>query len=443
MDCNKTGRNLKPAWTGKKNKEADAEENIILSENQCNKPKKRYMNALMARALLGNFSAYSPVLPPIINSIILELYLGARDPASPKVDPERDALERNFQVSLNMLHKYFENDTHHIAGDIVKKHFETREPFALYLRNFAFGAKQDEPENDESGFVVANTQVSMDDDDFQRWLIKDVIPLMPVVAVENPTIELRRNNSLPRLSLTNETWQQVITPIISGAGIIIILIGPISNGLRWELDTIRRAKRQSSCILFYKKPIHNIDISDFPTVLEWNETDPATAFGAISKVPVGKNAHYPDLDILPSPAPDLPFQNHYGDFTANAILASKDMFESGNFMDASDILTAAIATSFWSQHSYYRVIAYRYLAKALLLRNKVQYAVDSLELALSLFERIGKADPSFVARLVANIQEFNELFTQHGNIERIERLQARLKALQSLAATGDWEVQNE
>ena len=76
------------------------------------------MNAAQARALLHGFSGYSPALPPIINSMILELYLAARDPARPQSGPGREALNRHYSLSFEAIHRHFVRSTHELAVSI-------------------------------------------------------------------------------------------------------------------------------------------------------------------------------------------------------------------------------------------------------------------------------------------------------------------------------------
>jgi hypothetical protein len=391
------------------------------------------MDASIARALLHGFSGYSPVLPSIINSMTLQLYLAARDPARPGSGSERDTLEANFSLALYALHHHFENDTHGVAVAILKKAWRQHEPFALYLRSFSFGAQLGEPHAGESGFIIADTHDLMEDELFQTWLVEHVVPRIPVVAIENPTFELRHDNSLPRLSLTDESWQRVVTSIIPAVAMIFMYIGPITDGVRWEIDAVRAANRQRSTILCYTEPIVNIDVSDFPIAVAWQgERASAMALSTMQTAPADEKVQYLELDFPSEPLPPPPVHSHTDAIANMGLLAGRGMMENGSFVDAVDAFVASIAASFWSQNAHARAFAYRYLASAFRRQDKVQYAIENLERAVDLFERFARDQPSSVAEVMRDVREFDGMFGQFSGVDRAVRLHKRLAILQSM-----------
>jgi hypothetical protein len=390
------------------------------------------MNASIARALLHGFSGISPVLPPIINSMILQLYLAARDPARPRSGAEREALEANFSLALHTLHHHFEKSTHDAAVAIVMKAWKQHGPFALYLRSHSFGARIGEPKAGESGFNIVDTHDPMEDERFQTWLVEQVVPRIPVVAVENPVLELRHDRSLPRLSLTHESWQSVVAPLISAAAMIFMYVGPITDGIRWEIETVRTANRQRSTILVCPDPIVGINVSDFPVAIAWRVgRASAMALAAVQAVPEDENVRYLELDLPPAPSPPPDVSNHTDAIANMGLLAGRGMIENGLFMEAVDALVASVAASFWSQNVHARAFGYRYLASAFVRRANSQYAIENLDRAADLFERFARDHAASVAEVVRDINEFDEIFASLSGVARVGRLHARLVTLQS------------
>jgi hypothetical protein len=388
------------------------------------------MDPSIARALLGGFIGYSPVLPPIINSCILELYLAARDPARPRSGDERGTWEQHYALSLDMLGQHNARSTHAAAVEFLTDAWNRRDPFALYLRSFSYGARVEEVEPSEAGFFQRDTIDPLDDDRFQRWLAENVIPHLPVVSIENPAFELRRDNSLLRLSLTDEMWQRVITSIIPGATIIFLYIGSITEGIRWEIEALRGAGRQGETVLFCKEPILGIDLSDFRDPVLWGEDCVWQLNDWPHKIREARPGPYGELALPPAPtAPEI-VRRHCDGITNMGLLAGRHMLDNGSFVDATDAFVASIAASFWGENPHARAFAHRYLAAAFLAQHKTHYAVDNLEHAIDLFERFARDNRASVAEVARDIREFDEVFSKFGEVDRVTRLQQRLARLQ-------------
>lgn len=383
----------------------------------------------MARNLLGGFSGYSPVLSPAINGMILQLYLAARDPARPRLGIERDTLELNYSTSLYTLHQYFQSETHQKAVELLQKSIFHNKPFGLYLRSFAFGASVDPPQLDLN---TIDTHVQMQDEHFQFWLTRYIVPKVPFLAIENPALELRTNNSLPKIALVDDSWQSVVKSIIPVATVIVLYFGVITDGVKIEIEAIRFANRQDSTILFHSEPIVDIDISDFPNVFSWKEENfDATAILSILQTLPVCNKDLCEYVILPvKPAPPSILKDYTDGITNMGLLAGHHMLKNSMYVDAVDAFVASIASSFWSQNEYARAFAYRYLACSFSKLNKLQLAIDILEYSLDLFEKFAHENPSSVAEALQNVNEFDNIFQQFSTISRVDHLQKRLSILQ-------------
>ena len=297
------------------------------------------------------------------------------------------------------------------TGGILKRAWLHKEPFALYLRSFSLGARLGKPEFDSQGFAIAHTSDPMEDERFQAGVVEHLAPQLPVVGIENPTLELRHDKAMPRLSLSGETWQDAVRVLVPAASTILVYVGANTEGIRWELDVIRSAGREHSTALFASTSTIDVDTSGFSEVvvtsglLSENEAEKVRH----CIVPSTSLQHF-DFDWPDPPAPPKAIRGHTDALANIGLMAGRGFLDSGDYAAAVDALSASIACAFWAQNDHARAFAHKYLGIAYLRQSNVQYAFDSLELALSLFERFSAGAPSSVAEAIQDLDEFEDVF---------------------------------
>lgn len=151
--------------------------------------------------------------------------------AGAKVSPELEASERE---ALDVLQRY--------AGEL--------EPFALYLRSFEFEAARGEapawagPEVGYLEFLHAPTPV-------ERALAEAFRPRLAVVTVAHPGNRFRRPDPhwLPRFSVPDAQWREVVAQLVQRASIIFVELIHLTPGLREELELLARSGIESRVVV--------------------------------------------------------------------------------------------------------------------------------------------------------------------------------------------------
>ncbi|HEX2210443.1 MAG TPA: hypothetical protein VHG93_22380 [Longimicrobium sp.] len=397
------------------------------------------MDGQLAGALLFGFSGYSPALPPIINSAILTLYLGVRDPDRARAGPDRELLEQNCEVSLEYLHRFFENDPHERARQVVQSAMERGSPFGLYLRSFAFGARAGQPESaieEIDGIAdaeVITTTMRMKDDSLQRAIVEHLAALVPVVAVTNPALELRRQGGLPRLALGDD-WQEVVEKLVRNAAVILLYLDDEpSAGVATEMELIRQAGRQASTIVLVADPAATACPPDFTRVVPRREEDIATLRAAVAGVLARHAPRAPERFSLPAPpGPPAALAEHCDAIINMGLLAAGEQVRTGSALAATDDLMAVIAMSFWAGNAAARAVAFAKLAVLQHQQGRVRYAVANLERALDLLERLAPVAET-PAGLIGELSGLRAELERQRHVARAEALLDRLRALEAHA----------
>jgi hypothetical protein len=398
------------------------------------------MDAASVQAILSSFGGYSPTLPPIINSAILELFRGASDPHRPMSGPDRQLLERNFEVSISVLHPFVLASPHDRAMAVIGRAVRGGDPFALYLRNFDLGAAEAGPRTlvesgGERGLFEQFFVVKMDDQNFQTVLQRDVEPLIPLLAIENGVFEFRTEGDLPRLRLPSQSWQEVVRKLIASAALILVYIDKETPGVSAELAMIRDAARQTHTIII--KALATAErLGDFPSIIDWDdERGPSLLAEALQQMQPFEAAA--PLALLPAdvPRPETPPVVSRG---ADALIdlaftaAGRAIQMGGSLVEATDALVVAIAASFWNANVLARSVAYKRLAMVQHERRQVGYARANLERFLDIVEDRGRTSGEHLLPVLAGLEPLvDELRMTDGHdtaAVRYDRMRALIPA---------------
>jgi hypothetical protein len=395
----------------------------------------------IAYSLLASFSAYSPALPPIINSSILELFRGATDPQRPLGGVEREQLERNFEISLRVLHQFAQNSPHDRAVALVETIRLRQLPFALYLRSFDLGARPAGAPTEISTGVNAGMSeqtyvVRMEDHRFQRVLQERIVPTIAVLAVENETFEFHIEGDLPRLRLSGVMWPYVVRKLIDSAAMILLFLQNITPGVEMELSMLRSAKRQAKTVIITATLDESKDqLRDFPVFVRWDEGEQPQRELINVVMGMGPYSNHADLDLesqLLPPRPLLPAVRDGAEALVDLALteAGREMQQNGSNIVAHDALVAAIAASLWSQKVLARGVAYKRLAMLQLEQGKVDFARLNMARFLDIVESQSRDSGKDLAPVLAGLERLVQ--TLEG-VDRNEPTAVRFRLLERKA----------
>jgi hypothetical protein len=387
-------------------------------------------------ALLESFSGYSPALPPVINSFILQLFRGATDPQRPVSGSERQTLEVNFETTLTVLHQFAQNSPHDRAVALVQSIAATQTPFGLYLRSFELGAR---PASDrmpiEAGQSAGKFEqyfvINMDDYNLQATIQRRIAPIVPVLGVENDTFDFHVENDLPRLRLSSVIWPYIVRKLADSAALIIVYLQRLTPGIEVELSMLRQAGRQSRTIV-----VTNADadiqgaLGDFPVAFEWSESGEQALVDAVEAMRPFSNSMSLELDsqVLPR-RPILPFVREGADALVDLALteAGREIQMRGSSVVAYDALVAAIAASFWSGNALVRSVAYKRLAMLQLEQHRLNHARSNLERFLDVVEAGDRDSGRNLGPVLAGLEPLVEVLKARdggdSSVIRFERLQ--------------------
>jgi tetratricopeptide (TPR) repeat protein len=406
------------------------------------------------------FSGESPILPPALNYVLSTLMREAIAHKSRKSDDDRVAFDIHRSLAFRLLHEHFERQTHNRALQIIKEAWDRRAQFGLYLRNFSLGSVNSEPvptqEDDDPYDILTNTNFA--DLRLQLAIAKHISSWLPVIGIENPAYDPRHKNTLPKLSLNNESWRGVASSLIGAAEIIIIYYDQSSLGVNVELDMIRSLGRQRSTLvvrpsgrllisldevntirqrafaaLHYQTP--NFDqsnasrggeeLADFPITVSWDES--GYAIRRLKKVIANIQrwrGHFSEACPMPL-APQFP--ENLKQWAGNSIMAHKLLArseaENGNLANSEDHLTACLVVSFLTDSPDIRASTFLGLAYIQWSQGKLSYAIENLERALDLFERLPSMDYSSLSEISSALQQYRKQYRIRAILKRISTLQ--------------------
>lgn len=399
-------------------------------------------------------------MPPALNHVLSTLMREAITHNSRKSDDDLVAFDIHRSLAFRLLHEHFEQQTHDRALQIIKEAWDRRAQFGLYLRNFNLGSVNSEPvstQDDDDRFdILTNTNFA--DLRLQLAIAKHISSWLPVIGIENPAYDPRHKNTLPKLSLNNESWRGVAGSLIGAADIIIIYYNQSSPGVNGELDMIRNLGRQRSTVvvrpagrllklldevntvrqrafaaLHHQTP--DLDqsnaarggeeLADFPVTVSWDES--GYAIRRLKNVIVNIErglGHFSESCPMPV-APQFPdnLKQWAGNsFMAHKLLARSEA-ESGNLASSEDHLTACLVVSFLTDSPDIRASTFLGLAYIQWSQGKLAYAIENLERALELFERLPAMDYSSLTESSSALQQYRKQYRIRTILKRISSLQ--------------------
>lgn len=424
--------------------------------------------------MLPMFSGESPILPPPINYALLIMLQEAIAPDRALAGAEREELEVRRAVSLQVLHKYVEAQTHARALKIIEDAWARESDFGLYLRGFSLGGVNTgelEDEEIDGPLLFRNTFtiISMVDDTLQRTLIKHIAQRLPIVSIENPAYDQRSENSLPKLSLSDTSWKSIVRKLIAAAKVILIYYDQVSPGIIDELRLVRRLRRQGSTIIIKPsaevvselKGVYELrrraaevftphqqaaypdpsevrsgieDLNDFPVVITWDGSRKSIKRlkEAIAQISARRGQEVRFSKRVP--APDAPRPPEYikawtdNSISAHLIMAD-DKLEKGDLTGVEDEFTACIAMSYWGDDPKARAVAFLCLGRVQLYQEKTRYAVENLGRALDVLERLALSDYSVLSGMFAEISAKLKQYRRHRVVRLLLKRIARLQAI--------------
>lgn len=140
--------------------------------------------------------------------------------------------------------------------EVLNEVWTKRSPFVLYLRSYALGARAavlDKPRHPlafgrTEYYKVTHERVY--DTKLRRALVPALAPI-PVLDIRNPE---ESDNEALSFDSKHDQWPEDAAALIQAASAIVVYIGSPSDGVAYELDTIRRAGRVAETIVVLNGP---------------------------------------------------------------------------------------------------------------------------------------------------------------------------------------------
>lgn len=238
--------------------------------------------AVLFKDHIGRFPAgqvFYPESLKLINTVIAELNSKEME------DPE--FFNNNIQFYLNMIIGHFESihDTHNVAKTVYEQYRVEGYQYCLYLRSFVFsgmtlhiGPQQGKLESTE-GFTKTDRNVRQ----FIKKALKNQINSLSFVNIYDvyPS-DLQKNSdymrdvTIPSFRVLSHNWREIVRETIRGAKLIVMNLGSETEGVGFEIDTIRECEMAQRTVVMADKlrDKHSSLFSDFNYVMELNTRAP-------------------------------------------------------------------------------------------------------------------------------------------------------------------------
>lgn len=150
-------------------------------------------------------------------------------------------------------------DSHAEAVKVLTAFWVEKKPFAIMLRNFA-------SESFEVSTPVEGKEFPM------RSLIQQSIHaaeegvraaigrLLPLISISNPTPNWG-GGEIPKLEVRNEIWEAAVKIVIRIAGLIIVKLDGVTEGVLKELQTIVNEHREFSTVVIVSNAMRDNELA--------------------------------------------------------------------------------------------------------------------------------------------------------------------------------------
>jgi len=181
---------------------------------------------------------------------ILEEYNKA--PAS----PERDGLLQRY---VNEQTEYVKNrakraaESHERARKVIENYWFKHQPFGLFLRNFESEAYVIEVKDRNKPFPA--TAGSMDSiEAIEEQLRAAAGPDLPLITISNISPLALGGKVIPKMEMRNEIWEIALNGLIQHAGLILIKLDKLTEGVLKEMDAVVKHGREDSTVVVLGDP---------------------------------------------------------------------------------------------------------------------------------------------------------------------------------------------
>ena len=140
-------------------------------------------------------------------------------------------------------------------------------PFVLYLRPFSSTDALQETKVSAVQVQTGTKHIIIGTDklEFETQIERAVRPIGTLVGLGDPL----EHEGAGRIPVSDETWQDTITKLMTHAELIVMLPSP-DGGTRWEVDTLLKSNRMEKTVIV-DPPNAASRRKDYDPVSEWNE----------------------------------------------------------------------------------------------------------------------------------------------------------------------------
>jgi hypothetical protein len=319
-------------------------------------------------------------------------------------------------MCLELLHVQYERASPELTNQQIRRLWEGRVPFVLYLRTYSFGSRLlgtgHSYRTGGETQVVSNTSMK---DLRMRSALRDAVGELPIVSVVNP-IDIAFEAT--EIRYHEEEWRARVGDLIRAASLIIIYVGGVTAGLHEEFEIIQSAGRQPSTLVITGHAERAMDdIGAEVLGIKWKEKRPALTPPAEFDLPGFRHVLTEEAPAFKellrdkvvelfdrqggqelSPEPPVPTILFLSEQERNAIIEvgrtalaeAQELGYNGRFLVAEAYFHRALGFFFGLHETRVRVGAYLELGRLYLRSGQnMDLAARTLQWATDLYRRLG------------------------------------------------------
>jgi hypothetical protein len=375
----------------------------------------------------GKLPPFIGYLPPVVDGVLLELQNMSHPDYPPRRGRTGAQLSQDRKLAIASVEEHFRERPHERAIEIMARSMKQHKPYCLYLRNFGLGPRVYHARNDPFGLPQVMTLMSTQFDvDLQRLIGTAVSPAVPALSIRNPA---GTTGTLPAFIVSDDEWAELAQTLVRNAGLIIMYYLSLTSGVAEELTLIRREGKQAATLIVLEKGDPFDASKDLATLFEVQRQEPETVAGNIDDFPhqvthrkedgwsvvEAKLREMSAMELSPPVEPRIGLPVEYmppaellkfcTDQATREYDQAHRLMEEQRYEEAEDVLTRAIAFTYWGRDRLGQAMTLTALAQLNLLGFKAKGDAGAyFEMALEVCEDIRATSPT-AAQLYPHIEQ--------------------------------------